>query len=184
MKKNQRLQKNITPIYMDETGYQELLDSIQELKKEIALNNKGRREAYKAETGEGWISAEFEEIERIDNMLMCELNTKYEMLSRVVIIKRNDDVDTVNLGDVVRTTIFGVDDEPEEKLFKIIGGMPSFDLESEIQEVSINSPAGRAMFQKNIGETVTYSVNNMDFTIIIHEIVDIKKDNKVKKLVK
>lgn len=179
-------QEQFIPIYLDKSGYEELLSSIEELKNRIKENNRGRREAFNSETNDGCLSSEFLEIERIDFMLSTELERKIEMLSRVVIVETPENSEQVNIGDVVILCISHDGINSDERLFKIVGGMPVFDPDAEIQEISINSPIGKAIFQKTIGEVCNYTVNNNKFSVLIKEKVDLskKKDIKKKKLTK
>ena len=185
MKKMNVVQKkDLTPVYLDKKGHEDLLVSIEDLKQRIIENNKGRRAAFTSETNDGCISAEFVEIERIDAILQGELQRKYDILSRVVIVENSEIQDKVNIGDVVRLLVFYRENDTEEKLFKIIGGMPNFD--AEIREISINSPIGKAIYQKSVGEICTYSVKESTFSVLIKEKVNLTKTKgtKVKKLSK
>lgn len=164
-----------TPIYLDQEGYEKLLASIEELKLKLKENNKGRRTAFDASAGDGWDSPEFEEIERIEAMLVGELQRKYDELSRVIIVEKKENSKTVEIGDIIKLHMIFSEDDFEENLFKIIGGMPSFNLDAEIQEISINSPIGKAIYQKQIGETCKYSVNTRQFTVLIKEKIDLSK---------
>lgn len=167
--------KKETPIYLDQEGYAKLLASIEELKAKLNENNKGRKAAFDAGAGDGWDSPEFEEIERNEAMIMGELQRRYDELSRVVIVEKKENSETVEIGDTIKLHMIFSEDDFEEKLFKIVGGMPSFNLDAEIQEISINSPIGKAIYQKPIGETCRYSVNNRQFTVLIKEKIDLSK---------
>ena len=167
--------KNETHIYLDQEGYTKLLTSIEELKTKLNETNKGRKAAFDAGAGDGWDSPEFEEIERNEAMIMGELQRRYDELSRVVIIEKKENSETVEIGDTIKLHTIFSEDKFEEKLFKIVGGMPNFNLDVEIQEISINSPIGKAIYQKQIGETCKYSVNNRQFTVLIKEKIDLSK---------
>ena len=167
--------KNETPIYLDQEGYTKLLTSIEELKLRLNENNKGRKAAFDAGAGDGWDSPELEEIERNEAMIMGELQRRYDELSRVVIIEKKENSETVEIGDTIKLHTIFSEDKFEEKLFKIVGGMPNFNLDVEIQEISINSPIGKAIYQKQIGETCKYSVNNRQFKVLIKEKIDLSK---------
>lgn len=167
--------KKETPIYLEQEGYEKLLASIEELKAKLIENNKGRKDAFDAGAGDGWDSPEFEEIERNETMIIGELQRRYDELSRVVIIEKKENSETVEIGDTIKLHMIFSEEDFEEKLFKIVGGMPSFNLDAEIQEISINSPIGKAIYQKQIGETCKYSVNNRQFTVLIKEKIDLSK---------
>ena len=64
--------------------------------------------------------------------------------------------------------IFSEDDR-EEEIFKLVATNPNLKFGTEIQEVSINSPIGNAMYHKKVGEIATYKVQDRTFTLQIKE---------------
>ena len=79
----------------------------------------------------------------------------------------NGDEELVDIGDIVKIDMIFSEDDREEELFKLVATVPNFD--SEIKEVSINSPIGNAMYHKKIGEMATYKVQDRTFTLQIKE---------------
>ena len=84
---------------------------------------------------------------------------------------------------IVADMIFSPDDM-EEMTFKLVGA--SGDFNAEIQEISINSPLGSAVYKKKIGDTCSYSVNNRNFSVLLKHKMNLTKENgaPVKKLKK
>ena len=159
------IEKNENVLYMSEQGYQELLNEIEDIKKRIVENNKGRKAAFDAGAGDGWDSPEFEEIERVDNLLTGELRLKQEQLQRVVIVEKHYDIDSIDIGDIVNSNLIYAPDDVEEFDFKLVAYKGN--TRSNITEVSINSPLGKAVYQKKVGETVSYSVNGNEIFVEI-----------------
>lgn len=176
--------KNMEPIYLDKDGYKEYLKKIEDLKKAIQTNNMGRKEAFDAGTGDGWDSPEFEEIERINMRLSGELRSMYESLNRIVIIEKHNNQEIVDVGDVIVADMIFSPDDMEEMVFKLVG--TNRDFNAEIQEISINSPLGKAVYKKKIGDICSYSVNNRTFSVLIKQKMNLTKENgvPVKKLKK
>ena len=114
------IEKNENVLYMSEQGYQELLSEIEDIKKRIVENNKGRKAAFDAGAGDGWDSPEFEEIERVDNLLAGELRLKQEQLQRVVIVEKHNDMDSIDIGDIVNSNLIYAPDDIEEFDFKLV----------------------------------------------------------------
>ena len=141
------------------------LIKIEQIKTAIQENNMGRKEAFEAGAGDGWDSPEFEEIERINMMLVGELRRMYEILNRIVIIEKHNDQEIVDIGDVIVADMILSPDDMEEMTFKLVGA--SGDFNAEIQEISINSPLGNAVYKKKIGDTCSYSVNNRNFLVLL-----------------
>jgi len=169
--------KNMEPIYLDQNGYNEHLIKIEQIKTAIQENNMGRKEAFEAGAGDGWDSPEFEEIERINMMLVGELRRMYEILNRIVIIEKHNDQEIVDIGDVIVADMILSPDDMEEMTFKLVGA--SGDFNAEIQEISINSPLGNAVYKKKIGDTCSYSVNNRNFLVLLKQKKDLLKENDI-----
>lgn len=174
--------QNNNTLFVDKEGYQKLLDSIEELKKRIAENNSGRKDAFDASAGDGWDSPEFEEIERQDHLLTSELQRRYEELQRVVIIEKHNNDDIIDIGDVLRVEMAIGNEEFEDMVFKLVG--TSGDFNADIQEISINSPLGNSVYKKQIGDQTSYSVGSRIFNVIIKEKIDLteEQDNPTKTL--
>lgn len=157
--------KDLGPVYLDQEGLEQLQVDIARLQEELNKVNAGRREAFDAGAGDGWDSPEFEEIERQERIILGQLNERYSMLARVVIVEKHNNEEIIDIGDVVSVEIIFGDDDIEEITFKLVGGNANFD--SEIKEISINSPLGAAVHMKKIGENSSYAVNKNVFNIFI-----------------
>lgn len=169
--------KDEQPIYMDKEGYAEFLKSIEDLKDKIVKNDMDRSAAFNAGAGDGWDSPEYEEIERISRGLNLELQEKYEMQSRIVLVEKNEDENLIGIGDVLSADI-----NNKEMIFKLVGGVASFS--AEIREVTINSPIGKAVYKKKVGDICEYDVNGKKFTLVINKKIDLTKDDKPKEKTK
>ena len=162
-------------IYLDEKGYADFLDSIEKLKKDLKEVEAGRVEAFNASSGDGWDTPEFEEIERVTRSLTWQISQKYEELSRIVIVKRSEDDDLVDIGDIVETEIKDSTGDIENLTFLLVGGQG--DVLADIPEISLNSPLGQAVYQRKIGESVTFSVDKRDSNLkIISKTIDNNKE--------
>lgn len=166
---------NKDEILMDKAGYDKLLAEIEAIKAKINEVNSGRREAYDAGSGDGWDSPEFEEIERVENVLLGELKSKCDQLTRAKIIEKSDNVDLVDIGDIILAVFTDPSNKSNELKFKLVGG--NGDLFAEIQEVSVNSPMGIAVYKKKVGDICNYSVNNNNYTVEIKEKLNLTKED-------
>lgn len=171
-------------IYLDKKGYENYLKEIEEIKLKLSNVNSGRKDAFEASAGDGWDSPEFEEIERQERMIMGELQRKYEALKRIVVIEKHNEEDVIDIGDTLITEIVFSDEDSEELIFTLVG----FDgnIKADIQEISINSPLGKSVYKKKIGDTCSYNVNGNNISVIVKEKMDLEteknKDNQAKKL--
>ena len=176
------MNKDNNPIYVDKNGYNELLKKIEEVKESIQKNNLGRKAAFDAGAGDGWDSPEFEEIERKERMLSGELQRLYEKLSRVEIIEKHNDTEIVDIGDILVVDLLFSEDDGEEFKIKLVGGEGNFN--NKIDEVSINSPLGNAVYKKKIGEKAAYKVNDNVISVYIKSKINtlIENNQKTKSL--
>lgn len=154
-------------IYMDQAGYDSYLEKIEAVKNAISENNKGRREAFDAGAGDGWDSPEFEEIERVNTRLNGELQKMYQNLQKIVIIEKHNDEEVIDIGDILVADMKMPSGALNEIMFKLVGAAGNLD--SEIQEVSINSPLGNSVYKKKIGDTCSYSVGDRKFTLLLKQ---------------
>ena len=162
------------PIYLDQDGYNEFLKEIEKIKEDLRKNDMGRKEAFDAGAGDGWDSPEFEEIERNNTRLVGELQRRYSELQRIVIMEKHKDSDTIDIGDIILANMIFSPDDTEEITFKLVATSGSFG--GKMQEVSINSPLGAAVYKKQIGDTCSYSVNNRNFSVYLKQKLDFTKD--------
>ena len=145
-------------LYMSKDGYQKLLGEISEIKKQINANNKERKETFEYRSSDGLDSAEFNEVERINSLLNAELRLKSEQLRRAVIVEKNADKEAIDIDDIVNCCLINFQKEKKEEFtFKLVSYRGKN--KGAIQEVSISSPLGKAVYKRTIGETIPYVVD-------------------------
>lgn len=167
-------------IKLNKQGYEEYLEAIE--KKEEKLSElrmyKGKDAIYQ---GDNWHdNPTLYQTELQERALMREISEMKSRLLTAEIVENLNDENLVDIGDIVKIDmIFGADDRDEE-IFRLVATNPSFNIDDEVKEISINSPLGNAMYQKKIGDIVTYQVNDMKFTIELKEkvICNFKNDSK------
>ena len=80
--------------------------------------------------------------------------------------------DIVNVNDVVSLNLLFAKDDKEFITIRLVGGTSEKD-----DEVSLNSPLGKAIYRKKIGDVAMYTVNDKKINV---EIVSI--ENRTEKL--
>lgn len=171
-------------IYLDDEGYQKFLELIEQLKTQYKQIQSGRRESFDAGAGDGWDSPEFEEIEREERRILGQLQKMYAEKERIIIIKKHNEEQIVDIGDILVVDITFSDDDSEEDIFKLVGG--DSDFTTDIKEISVNSPIGGAVYKKKIGEKCFYTVEGRDISLVIKKKLYQENENenpKTKKLV-
>ena len=76
------------------------------------------------------------------------------------------DQNLVNIGDVVKLEFMYADGDTELEEVRLTGNW-KVSLDELAQEVSLNSPLGRAIYLQKIGSIVSYSVNDREIRIEI-----------------
>lgn len=137
-------------IYLTKEGYDKYLAELENMRKELAnkLNNLSKLEML---SGESFYT------------LTTNIKHKLDGLKRIVILDEVEQ-DIINVNDIV--TVNMIYPEIEETItFELVTGMP--DLGSRIMKISVNSPLGKAVYQRKIGEELSYIVDNEKVNIQI-----------------
>ena len=154
-------------IYLDEEGYQNYLKEIEEIREKIRKNNVDISEFMSDDAyGDGWHdNFAYEQAIKKESSLLFELANKKKGLSKIEIITNKKCSNKVEIGSVVTIKI---DDELEK--YKLIGNTVS-DLTQEIPNITLNSPLGKAIYNKKSGDFFSYSVDEL---VIDGKIISIK----------
>lgn len=160
-------------IKMDQEGFKKYLKEIEKLEEELS-----KVRMYKGQTaifqGDNWHdNPELYQTEANERSLMQTIARMKDDISRIQIIERNLKSNKVDIGDVVRLLTIFAPDDVEEMIVKLVGANPDFN--SEIRELSINSPLGAAIYGKEVDEELSYSVNGNVFQVKIQEKITLEK---------
>ena len=160
-------------ILIDENGYNQFLEELEKLKQQSLLISSVGSEAYQDAIGDGWHdNFAFEEsmrqgcnvATRIENMLKTKQYLK-------IIETKTKNHELINIGDVLKVKIYYSNEDVEEATIKLTGNfIPIIENDNDIQEITLNSPLGKALYLKNVEEEdITYNVNNNKIKITIIE---------------
>lgn len=153
-------------IYLDEDGYQNYLKEIEELREKIRKNNVDISEFISDDAyGDGWHdNFAYEQAINKESSLLYELDKKKRGLSKIEIVTKKNNNNKVELGSVVTVKI----GEDLEK-YKLIGNTVS-NFNEVIPNITLNSPLGKAIFNKKSGDIFSYLVDNIVIEGVIIEI--------------
>lgn len=152
---------NKSKIYVSREGYNQYIEALAECKQRYAEHTKTRADYGKNEV-ENYQTGVYDTEASI---LLGSIRDLNETISRLHIIENEQQKDgVIGLEDIV-TIIFN--DTNEIKQVKLTGGMPVVDRTQDIVTVTVNSPIGKAVYKKSVGETVSYSVGKNTFAITI-----------------
>ncbi len=160
-------------ILVDEYGNNQFLEELEKLKQQSLVLSSIGSEAYQDAIGDGWHdNFAFEESMRESRYIATKIENMLKTKQFLRIIKpETKKSNLINIGDTLKIKIYYSDDDIEETTIKLTGNfIPNIDPETDIQEITLNSPLGKALYLKNIEDKViNYVVNNNKIEINIVE---------------
>lgn len=164
-------------IYLDKKGYENYLKEIDDLRKLINANGKTKSNAYTGAVGDGWHdNFEFEEAKREELRIQRQLRDKVEGLSRIVIVDKSENEELIDIDDSVKIKMIFAPDDIEEMEIKLVG-----DTSHSYDEITLNSPLGKAIYHQTVGSSVSYEVDGNNINV---EILSCSKNNDLNDLVR
>mgnify|MGYP004465735815 CR=1 FL=1 len=159
-------------IYLDDEGLKLYKESIDNLIKNVDMVNdeiSRLRDDLKHDNID-----KINELYDLRDQMIRKIEDKKNTLTLVKIIEKENSENILNLGDVATIELDFGEDDKETCLIKLVS-VESY-TENDLECVSINSPLGRALYRKNVGEKTHYMVKNNKIEVTI-----LKKNNKVLK---
>lgn len=166
-----------------------LEEELESLKLEFKNLLAAKGSAFEGAVGDSWHdNTEYEHIQAKLEPVMNRIEYLTEKLRHVDTIEIDNlevSDDIININDYVKINCIYDEDDIEELIIKLVAAKNS-SLTLEYEEVSITSPLGEAIFKKNVGESISYKVNENVFTADIlakaKTIEELVNQEKVKKL--
>ena len=155
-------------------GYQRLLQEYENLKKQFEANELEMSSSFQNAAGDGaHDNGEFESLQTKEKMLAGQINYLASRIKSAKIIEVPElSENQVNVNDTVLLRLFYDIDDIEEDTYTLVGG----DGNSLSNKISLNSPLGQAIFQRNVGEKVPYKVNDNEYRVeIVEKVLSLKK---------
>ena len=165
-------------IKLNKQGYEEYLNAIAEKEKQLAdvRMYKGTDAIFQ---GDNWHdNPTLYQAEMQERSLMLEIAEMRRKIQNIEIVESLGDEELTDIGDIVKIDMIYSEDDRREKIFKLVATTPNLNFDSGFQEVSINSPIGKAMYHKKNGEIATYKVKDKTFTLQIKEkvVLELEKE--------
>ena len=167
-------------IYVNQKGFESHLKAIEDLKER--RSNLRFNKQFEVGSSDSWHYEKNYEENMLATFLSEQITILKEQIKRMVIVDDIEDENIVDIGDVVVVDIYYAN-EKEELTFKLVSTI-TLD-KKDIEEVSVKSLLGNAIYQKKVSEKVSYKVDNEQVEVLIKRKLDlIKKEDKVKRLTK
>lgn len=155
-------------ILVDINGYNQFFQELDRLQEISRQNSALGSEVYQNAVGDGWHdNFAFEESMRESRMIAKRIDDLLEKKEKLQIINDLDKkVELVNLGDTVDVEIRYSDDDIEREIITLTGNyIPNTN--NKLNEITLNSPIGKAIFKAKIGTSVSYYVEDNEIFITL-----------------
>lgn len=154
-------------ILLTKEGYDQFTNILGLLEKNSKKNGINTTEACVNAVGDGWHdNFAFEALIEDERKLNYQINKMNQDKTKIKIIKDNYKENHININDLITLKFIYTDDYEIEKLLLTGKYLPNDN------EITLNSPLGKAIYKKKIGDIVEYKVSD---NIIKVEIININK---------
>ena len=165
--------------FVSQAGYDLFLEELDNLKSSLNRNGKEKSESFASAIGDGWHdNFAFEQSMIEDQNIATKINCLLAKKKFIKIIPiENSKKEFVNIGDILALEIKYEKDDIENLKVKLTGNYFSkTNVENGIQEITLNSPLGKALYKKNINDkNINYFVQNKKVEIKVIEKIDFRK---------
>lgn len=156
-------------IYLDDEGLNEYKEFINNL-----IKNVDRVSEEISKLREERKYEEIADLYKLRDQMLKAIEERQNTLALVRMVKKSDNENILEIGDLATIELDFGDNDKETCLIKLVS-VDSY-TENDLECVSINSPLGRALYRRNVGEKSYYMVKNNKVNVTI-----LKKNNKVLK---
>ena len=148
-------------IYLTNEGIEEYKNEIEILKAKLSKINTEKSEAYSGAIGDGWHdNFAYEDAKRQEDKIVAQINSLVSDSNYIEIVNDDEYYDNkVNINDIIELKFKYEDGSIDIDKFKLTGNWKSKDCD-DYQEITLNSPLGKAIYMKKIESKVEYIVND------------------------
>lgn len=157
----------MSEILVDKEGYNQFFEKLENLKESSTSNANTLSKSFNDYVGDGWHdNPVYEEAMRKSRMIDDDIQKMLDQQKYLKVVEDDYNDNLVNINDIVEIEYIYSKDDKETEIIKLTGKyIPNTDL--EIKEITLNSPIGKAMYKKKIGEECSYNVGNNDIKLKI-----------------
>ena len=156
-------------IYLDEEGYKQYLNDIENLKSQLEYLKKEKTSAHASSEANNWHDNSAMEMLRNEEYRITKmLRDMLDKMNKIVIVdKAQSDNEVIDINDIVSIHMQYNDEDLGTKYYKLVATERP-NINSVVNEVSLNSPLGKSIYLKNVGYSGSYKVlnNTINFSII------------------
>lgn len=148
-------------ILVSKDGYDQFFLELEKLKDNITSNALISTEACNDAVGDGWHdNFAYEDAKRQEDKIVAQINSLVSDSNYIELVNINEYYDNkVNINDMIELKFNYEDGSIDIDKIKLTGNWKSKDCE-DYQEITLNSPLGRAIYLKKLKSKVEYTVND------------------------
>lgn len=148
-------------IYLTTEGVEEYKNEIELLKDKLSKVNTEKSIAYSGAIGDGWHdNFAYEDAKRQEDKIVAQINSLVSDSNYIEIVNDDEYYDNkVNINDIIELKFKYEDGSIDIDKFKLTGNWKSKDCDY-YQEITLNSPLGKAIYMKELKSKVEYTVND------------------------
>ena len=147
-------------------GYNQFFDEFEKLNNSLTSNAAHGSEVYADAVVDGWHdNFAYEDAMRKEKMIQSKINEMILQKDKLKLVEDGDyDENAVCINDIIEVSIIYDDDDSDLEIIKLTGKyLPN----EQKNEVTLNSPIGKALYRKKVGSTNSYKVNNKELKVYI-----------------
>jgi transcription elongation GreA/GreB family factor len=154
-------------INVSKEGYEQFLEKKKEAEAKRTSNLKDLSSSCNDYVGDGWHDNPLYDDAMIKSRMHdYEISKLLKQEKMLKIIDDDFDEKLVNIGDTIEVEFMYSDGKTEKEIIKVTG-MYSPNLNSEILEITLNSPIGKCLYKAKIGETYICNENEKKIKVNI-----------------
>lgn len=148
-------------IYLTTEGVEEYKNEIELLKDKLSKINTEKSIAYSGAIGDGWHdNFAYEDAKRQEDKIVAQINSLISDSNYIEIVNDDEYYDNkVNINDIIELKFKYEDGSIDIDKLKLTGNWKSKDCD-DYQEITLNSPLGKAIYMKELKSKVEYTVND------------------------
>lgn len=158
-------------IFLDQEGYNKYIEKTKQLKSDYdtisTLISKIVLEGRKEDA-----DTDYESLMMTRKNLKQTIEAREKEEQRIKIVSRNENSEFLDIGAVVRVSLEYPNGNVEEDTFELVADDNDFDC--EISKISVNTPLGKCVYRKNIGDLDSFTIREGKVLVKILEKVNVK----------
>lgn len=158
-------------IYLDEMGYKDFLEQLNNLEKNrlLIIDEINKVDKINDKYKYSYLIVLKENIEE-------RIFLKRSQANNIEIVSKSNENESciIDINDIVRIKLFIPNEGEAVEEYELVAG--ETDILSDIPKLSVNSPLGKALYKRSVGETTYYSLKDEKVNV---EILEKIKTNKL-----